>query len=240
MLETVPALPLGRLHLLGQLLDRRLELGAHHVGQLPVQVQHRRVGRPPHPHPPRLVPLARVLRGRLRRVPRQARQIRRRHLRRPPRPLRITRLVRELRHRAQLLGTQRTVIRRRRDLGQRLEAPRRLHLVTHRPRRLALIPERRVDSTPLVEHPKDRELLGLQPTLRVHHLDAASLQPIRRPRPQLVEVIGDVEHAPIQTQGCDTHRRPSPPVAARRRPSPTAATRQAADAGMPCRSTMRS
>ncbi len=212
MLEAVPHLAPRGLHLLGQLGDRRLELGAHHVGQLPVHVQHPFVGCPPHPHRPRRIAGPRVLRGRLRRAPRQARQIRRRHLGRPPRPLRITRLVRELRHRAQLLGTQGAVIRRRRDLGQRLEAPRRLHLVTHRPRRLALITERRVDPTPLVEHTKDRELFGLQPTLRVHHLDAASLQPIRRPAPQLVEVIGDVEHAPIRPRGYDTHRPDSPDV----------------------------
>ena len=33
------------------------------------------------------------------------------------------------------------------------------------------------------------------------------VQPVRRPRPQLVEMIHDVEHAPIKPWGYDTYDR---------------------------------
>ena len=204
MFEAVPRLTLGRLHLLGQPLDRRFERRPHHIGQLPVQVQHPLVRRPPHPQRPRLVPRPRILRRRLHRAAGQPGQLHRRDPRRPPGPLPVAELVGQLGDRAQLLRTQRTLVRGRGDLGQRLQPSRGLQLVPQRARRLTLITQRRIDATALVEHPQNVELLDLQPTLRAHHLVPTRHQPIRRPRPQLIEMIDHVEHAPIKPSGYDT------------------------------------
>jgi len=110
------------------------------------------------------------------------------------------------RHRGQLLRAQRTLVRRRRDLRQRLDRPRGLELVAHRARRIPTGVEGRIDLAALVEDPQHRELLGVQSPLLIHQHVAFLTQPVRRPRPQLVEVIGDVEHAPIQTRGYDAYR----------------------------------
>ena len=90
--------------------------------------------------------------------------------------------------------------------------------------------QRRIDLPTLVEHPQHRELLVAQPTLLTHQHVELPAQPIRRPAPQLVEVIGDVEHAPIKTQGYDTH----PPSIRYRRtahPVATSSSRRALSAG---------
>ena len=81
-----------------------------------------------------------------------------------------------------------------------------LELVPHRARRLATLIHSEVHLPALVEHPQDRELLGPQPSLLTHQRVELAAQPIRRPAPQLVEVIGDVEHAPIKSWGCDSYR----------------------------------
>jgi hypothetical protein len=64
----------------------------------------------------------------------------------------------------------------------------------------------RVDPSPLVEDPHDRQLLDPRLALHADHVVAPCDQPIRRPAAQLVEVIGDVEHAPIKPWGYDTYR----------------------------------
>jgi hypothetical protein len=90
-------------------------------------------------------------------------------------------------------------MRGRRHRRQRLERPRRLHRLAHRPRRHAV--ERGqgvVDLPTLVEHPHDRELFHPRLALQRHELVAPGAQLLRRPRPQLVEMIGDVEHAAIK------------------------------------------
>ena len=84
-----------------------------------------------------------------------------RDVRRSRRPLGVRLLVGDLHHRTQLLGTQRACVRGGRDRRQRLQRPRRLDLLPHRPRRLAIETDRRVDPAALVEHPHDRELLRL-------------------------------------------------------------------------------
>jgi hypothetical protein len=56
--------------------------------------------------------------------------------------------------------------------------------------------------------------------LHAHQFDTARLEPISRPRPQLIEVPAHVEHAPINPRGCDTQPRSSADVdrQSRRRP----------------------
>jgi len=67
-----------------------------------------------------------------------------------------------------------------------------------------MITQRRIDPPPL-EDPHDRELLDPRLALHTDQLVAPRHQPIRRPAPQLVEMIGDVEHAPIKPWGYDTY-----------------------------------
>ena len=62
-----------------------------------------------------------------------------------------------------------------------------------------------VDLTALVEHSQHREILGVQPALLAQQLLVPGAQPLRRPAPQLVEVIDYVEHAPIKPWGYDTY-----------------------------------
>src|SRR5205823_6006966 len=82
--------------------------------------------------------------------------------------------------------------------------PRRLDLVVHHLRRLTVRADRRIDAAALVEHPHDRELLGVELTLRADHLATTRLQPLRRMGAQLVDQ--HVEHELIQPRGYDTHR----------------------------------
>jgi hypothetical protein len=67
-----------------------------------------------------------------------------------------------------------------------------------------VIVERRIDPSPLVEDPHDRQLFDARLALHTDQLVAPRLQPTRRPAPQLVEMIGDVEHAPIKSWGYDS------------------------------------
>jgi hypothetical protein len=84
-----------------------------------------------------------------------------------------------------------------------------VELVAHRARRLTTTSQHRIHLTALVEHPQHRELLRPQASLLVDEGVALSAQPLRRPRPQLVEMIGHVEHPMIKSRGCDTYR-PNP------------------------------
>jgi len=74
----------------------------------------------------------------------------------------------------------------------------------------------RIHPSPLVEHPHDRQLLDPRLTLHPDQLVAPRHQPIRRPAPQLIEMIDHVEHAPIKSWGCDTYRRLRTPAASLR------------------------
>ena len=165
LLERRPRLTLLGLHLLGQLVDGRFELRAHVVGQLTPELQHRRTPAPPHPQLTRREPRPRIFRRRLRHPPRLTSELQRIHVRCPPRPLAIRLPIGQLHHRRQLLVGQTTLHRHRRDRRQRLQRPRRLHLVAHHPRRLAVRAHRGVDPTALVEHPHDRQFLGVELTL---------------------------------------------------------------------------
>ena len=149
-----------------------------------------------------------LLHRRLRLLTRQTRQISRRHIRRPHRPLGIARLVGQLHDRTQLLGAQRPGMRRRRDRGQRLERARGLDLLPHRPRRLTIQTHRHVDPAPLIQHPHDREILEVDAPLLANQVFVVRDQASRGPRPKFVEMIRDVEHAPIKTWGYDTYRLP--------------------------------
>ena len=91
---------------------------------------------------------------------------------------------------------------------QRLERPSGLDLLGHGARRLAVAPDRHVDLPTLVEHAQDVEILELQSPNVAQQLLVVREQPVRRPRPQFIEVDPDVEHAPIQPRGCDSYRGP--------------------------------
>ena len=189
-------------------LDRRFERGAHHVGQLAVEVQHALVRRPPHPQAPRLVPLtanppstaSTAFRA-------EPGQLDRRHVRRPPRPLRIAELVRQLRDRAQLLRAQRTRRAPRRRSRATTRSPARCRACPARSAPTHPPPRRSHRSDPARPAPATPRALSYA-TAAAHPPTSSSspAQPIRRPAPQLVEVIGDVEHAVIKTRGYDTHR----------------------------------
>jgi hypothetical protein len=85
------------------------------------------------------------------------------------------------------------------DRRERFQRSSRLDLLPDRSRRLAVEAHRDVDPAALVEHPHDRELLGLQAPHLGHHLTTACLQPLRGVGAQPVEAIGDVEHPHDQT-----------------------------------------
>ena len=215
LFEPHPWLTLRRGHLLGQMGDRLLELGAHLVGQLAPQV-HEPLP-PPHPQLPLREPRPGILGRRFLRPARQSFELHRIAVRRPPRPLPIRLLACDLHHRRQLLIGQATLHRNLRDRRQRLQRACRLDLVPHHPRRLARRSHRAVDLTPLVEHPQHRDLARPQIPLLHHQLAALASQPLRRVGPQLVDQR--VEHALIQPRGYDTYRpMHSPPRTGRERP----------------------
>ena len=62
-----------------------------------------------------------------------------------------------------------------------------------------------VQRAPLIQYPRHRQLLHPQPALLTHQLGSPRHQPRRLPTPQLIEVLANVEHAPIQTRGCDSY-----------------------------------
>jgi hypothetical protein len=84
--------------------------------------------------------------------------------------------------------------------------PRGFELFAHRARRLAIPTHGRVDLPALVQYPQHVEILEMQAALLAHQTLVMRVQPFRRPRPQLVEMIHDVEHAPITTWGYDSYR----------------------------------
>jgi hypothetical protein len=133
MVPRVPGLALRRAHAVDHPVDHVLEPRAVEIRELTADREHPPVGLPPHPQAPRRTPCPRLVhRGRAL-CAHHRRQIDRRHLRSPPRPLRVAGLVGQLRDRPQLLPTQHTRIRRRRDLRQRLQRPRGLHRLASLP-----------------------------------------------------------------------------------------------------------
>jgi hypothetical protein len=94
------------------------------------------------------------------RAARQALQISGRSVGTSLRPLAITRLISQTRQRRQLLVTQTTVVRGRRDRGQCLQRARGLHALAHRVDRHTVAGRGRlIKRAPLVQHRGDCELL---------------------------------------------------------------------------------
>jgi len=77
-------------------------------------------------------------------------------------------------------------------------------LLSYGARRLTVATEGRVDLSAFVEDPQHVEIFELQPTDFPHQTFVVRDQPYRRPRSQLVEMIGNVEHALIKPRGCDS------------------------------------
>ena len=184
-------------------LDHGFELGAHHIGQLSMEPamdlsgvhQFRNAG--PHGgpgHPPRIGLTD----------PRQTRQIRRRHVRRPLGPLRIRVFVGESHHRSELFCAQAPRVRRRCHRWQHFQRPGGFERLAHPAGRFSVPTHGRIDLPPLVEDPHHREFLDPGLALHPHQLVSPRDQPLGRPAPQPVEMIGNVEHPTIKSWGCDT------------------------------------